>query len=236
VLTIPSDNQTWSVTVFISAGDQPLKRMRDADRWTSVVAACPLQAHWLKGEPITGILPMGGVIDRYRRFTVDGRPVVTGIALVADAWACTNPSLGRGISFGLLHAQHLRDVARAHLDDPLQFAEAFDAVTEAELTPWYRETVEEDRARLAQINALRSGVEQALSNEPDAALRAALLVAIPHDADVFRAFLASRACITRVGETLARPEMVERILAVAGEQEPRAFPAPSRDQLLQLLN
>ncbi len=114
VLTIPSDNQTWSAMVYISTGDQALKRLRDADRWTSVVAACPLHAHWLEGEPITGVLAMGGIVDCYRRLIVDGHPVATGVAPVADAWACTNPSQGRGISLGLVHGQHLRDVVRTH--------------------------------------------------------------------------------------------------------------------------
>jgi flavin-dependent dehydrogenase len=43
---------------------------------------------------------MAGILDRYRRFVVDGAPVVTGYAAVGDAWACTNPSAGRGISVG----------------------------------------------------------------------------------------------------------------------------------------
>jgi hypothetical protein len=47
-------------------------------------------------EPITDVLPMGGTIDRHRRLLVDGRPVATGIAPLADAWACTNPATGRG--------------------------------------------------------------------------------------------------------------------------------------------
>ena len=75
--------------------------------------ACPLHAHWLDGEPITHIMPMGGLIDRYRRYNgTAGRLVSLG-----DAWACTNPSLGRGISLGLAHAALLRGVLREH-DDP----------------------------------------------------------------------------------------------------------------------
>ena len=186
VLTLPADNGTWSVTLYISTGDQPLKRFRHADRWTSVLAACPLHAHWLEGEPISGVLAMSGVIDRYRRLVVDGRPVVSGVALAADAWACTNPSLGRGIALGLMHAQRLRDVVRSHLDDPREFAQAWDAVTEAELTPWYRETVAEDRSRLREIEALRSGSEPEASNQPADTLRGAMLAAVPHDADIFR--------------------------------------------------
>ncbi len=105
ILTLPSDNGTWAVALVTSSGDQVLKRMRDPDLWTAVVEACPLHAHWLQGEPIGDLEAMGGMIDRYRRPVADGRPLLTGIALLGDAWACTNPSLGRGISLGLLHTQ-----------------------------------------------------------------------------------------------------------------------------------
>ena len=44
------DNGTWSLTVYIAAGDRPLKRLRHADRWTAVVRACPLHAHLLEHE------------------------------------------------------------------------------------------------------------------------------------------------------------------------------------------
>jgi hypothetical protein len=45
------------VTLFISSGDQALKKLRDLKHWTALVAACPLYAHWLDGEPITDVLP-----------------------------------------------------------------------------------------------------------------------------------------------------------------------------------
>jgi len=189
LLTLPGDGETWSVTVFISSRDQALKELRKPDRWTRLVAACPLHVHWLDGEPITGVLPMSGVIDRYRRSVVAGAPVVTGVAVVGDAWACTNPSLAHGITLGLLHAVRLRDVVRSHLDEPGRLAEAWDAVTEAELTPWYRSTVEMDRARLAEINALLEGRPVPVPRDPAGAVRRALTVAMAHDADVFRVFM-----------------------------------------------
>ena len=86
--------RTWSMTIFSASGDAPLKALRGVECFTRVVRACPLQAHWLDGEPITRVLAMGGILDRYRRFVVDGNPVVTGYAAVGDAWACTNPSAG----------------------------------------------------------------------------------------------------------------------------------------------
>ena len=119
LLTIWGDNSTWSVTLWAPSGDRALKEFRDPEKFARVVQACPLHAHWLDGTPITDVLPMAGILDQYRRFVVDGTPVATGYAAVGDAWACTNPSAGRGLSIGLMHAQRLRDVVRDELDDPL---------------------------------------------------------------------------------------------------------------------
>jgi 2-polyprenyl-6-methoxyphenol hydroxylase-like FAD-dependent oxidoreductase len=235
LLTLPCDNDTWSVTVFTAAGDAPLKRLRHPELWSALVAACPRHAHWLDGRPISSVIAMGGVSDRYRRFTVDNHPVATGIAAVGDASACTNPTNGRGMSLGLMHVQHLRDVIRAHLHDPLEFARAWDAMTEAELVPWYRENVEEDRARISEIKAHRDGREPTPPRDSSAVLRQALLAALPRDPDAFRAFLASRCCLTLLGEALAHEQLVERILELANTGERPALSGPNRAQLLQLL-
>jgi 2-polyprenyl-6-methoxyphenol hydroxylase-like FAD-dependent oxidoreductase len=236
ILVLPADNGTWSVTLFISAGDRPLKRLREPDSWWTVVAACPLHAQWLEGDPVTDVLAMGGLVDRYRRFVVDGEPIATGIAAVGDAWACSNPSLGRGMSFGLRHVQLLRDTIREHLDDPRRFASAWDAVTEAELAPWYWETVEEDRDRFAEIEALRNGA--APGGEPAAStrMRRALLAAAARDPDAFRTYLASRCCLTPLGEAFADQSFVARVTELARDSTPPPLPGPDRAQLLSLLH
>lgn len=189
VLTLPSENDTWSVTVFTSSGDRALKRLRDADPWTALIGACPLDAHWIDGEPLTDIMPMGGVIDRRRRLIVDGEPVATGIALLGDACACTNPALGRGITMGLLHTRQLRNVLRDHGEHPRAFADAWDAATEAELMPWYHDTVEDDRAWIEQIETLRDGREVQPPRDSIPGLKAILLAVAPHDPDAFRAIV-----------------------------------------------
>ena len=226
ILTLPGDGDTWSVTVYTSSGDQPLKRIRDTDRWTAVVASLPLHAHWLDGEPVTDVLAMGGVIDRYRRLP-DG---VTGLALLADAFACTNPSMGRGIALGLKHAQVLRDAARE--EDPARFATVWNARTEAEVEPWYRETVAMDRDRLKEIEALRNGEPRP---EPADAVRAAIGPAAMRDPDVFRAMLADRCCLGSPA-ALDDPDLAERVLALAAGAGPPRTAGPGREQLLALLS
>ncbi len=110
VLTLPADNGTWGVGVISSGADTAMRGLRDIERWTAVVQSLPLAAHWLDGEPIEDrIVTMAKIEDRHRSFTVDGAPVATGVVAVADSWACTNPSLGRGASIGMMHCVALRD-------------------------------------------------------------------------------------------------------------------------------
>jgi len=235
VLTLPGDGHTWSVTVYISSADQALKKLRDPKHWTALVAACPLHAHFLDGEAITDVLPLGGIIDRYRRFVVRRDPVATGILSVGDSWACTNPSLGRGIAMGLMHALGTVQVVRQHLHDPLALALAHDAMTETHVTPWFRNTIETDRARIAQTNALIEGRPGPQPKDPLARIGDALLVAMMYDPDLFRAFLEVAALLALPQEVLARPGMVDRIMEVAGSHEPVMPPGPTREELLHML-
>lgn len=235
VLTLPSDEGTWSVTLYAESHDRPLKELRHPDTWTRVVESLPLHAHWLEGEPMTDVLAMSGIPDRYRRFVVDGMPVATGVLAVGDAWACTNPSLGRGVSLAVKHAALLRDVVRKHADDPGELARAWDEVTEREVAPWYWMQVEMDRARHAEISALREGREPPAPEDDRGKIAGAFLAAAFHDPDLFRGFLDVMSCLTPPEEVLGRPGVFERVVEVAGSAEPFPMPGPSREELLSLI-
>jgi hypothetical protein len=214
--------------VFAAARDLALKRLRSPAAWTALVRALPRHAQWLDGEPITGILPMGGVVDRLR----PAAPPVSGVLSVADAWACTNPTLGRGIAIGLLHVAQLRDAVRARGGDPRALAGEWRERTEQELLPFYRACVGSDRVRLAEMDAHRAG----RAPEPpagDAALRAALFAAMGRDADVFRAGLEVIGCLAQPDEVLARPGLADRVLALAADAA--AQPDLDRDAVLRLV-
>jgi 2-polyprenyl-6-methoxyphenol hydroxylase-like FAD-dependent oxidoreductase len=238
LLTLPGDNSTWSVTIFTATGDQPLKALRHEDRWTTVVRACPLHAHWLDGEAITPVLPMSGIVDRYRRFVVDGAPIVTGFVAVADAWACTNPSAGRGLTVGFKHALALRDVLRGGCGEPRALVEAFDEVTEREIAPWYHAQIADDRARFADMEALRDGREPPPPSDDLARGIRLLRMSMGADADLFRAGLEYIGTLTPVQQILQRPAVAEKIQAVREGMKgrpPMQFPGPDRAQLLQLV-
>ena len=122
---------------------------------------------------------MAGILDYYRRFVIDSCPVVTGYAAVGDAWARTNPSAGRGLSVGIVHAQLLRQVVGDRLAIPASSARAWDEGTEHHLAPFYWNQISADRVRLAAMTALREG--RAWTPEDSATSR--LRAAAPYDAD-----------------------------------------------------
>jgi 2-polyprenyl-6-methoxyphenol hydroxylase-like FAD-dependent oxidoreductase len=230
VLTIPADNHVWSVTVWSAASDTALRNLRHPDRFDAVVRACPWQAPWVDGEPVSDVITTAGVLDRYRRFVVDDQPVASGVAAVGDAWACTNPSAGRGITVGLLHAQRLRDTVRTDLGDHQAFVRAWDQVTERDVAPFYWDQITADRSRVAQMDALRLGEEPPPPDPTAAAMAAATL----RDPDVFRGMLEIGGCLALPDEVFARPGFMGKVHAHAGART-WAAPGPDREALLGLL-
>lgn len=104
ILTLPADNGTWSVTLTASSKDAELRALRHPKTWERVNRMLPLTAHWIDAEPLDeSVVVMAKIEDRIRDFAPGGNPVATGVVAVADSWSCTNPSLGRGASIGLLH-------------------------------------------------------------------------------------------------------------------------------------
>lgn len=208
-------------------------RPRTPGAWEAIVGAYPLIAHWIDAEPITDIQLMAKIEDRHRSFVIDGTPVATGIAAVADSWACTNPSVGRGATIGLIHAQALRDHVRDHgLDDPVSFATTWHDVTMDKVEPLFQDTLDFDRHRLAEIDAQIAG----LSYEPDDdhwKIGQAMAAAAGADPDLLRAFVDIISLNERAEQVLARPGIFDRVLEHASIP-PEASPGPSRTELLDL--
>lgn len=233
-LTMRGDNECWTVGLIPMAGDTALKALRHADVWSRVASSVPHVAHWLDGEPLTDVLAMGGVLDRYRRFVVGAQPVVTGMVAIGDAWACTNPTAGRGLSLGLRQAIALRDVLREAGDDPFGCAVRLDEVTEATLTPWYRDQVDRDRQRAAEMTAALEGRQVEGQADPARQMQAAFLAGAAQDPELARALLETMSCLALPQEMMARPGFVEKVLSFVGSPVPQV-PAPARSELLRLV-
>ena len=237
ILTLPGDNDTWSVTIFTASGDQPLKRLRHEELWTKTVLACPIHAHWLDGKATTEVLAMGGIVDRYRRFIVDGESVATGFVAIADAWACTNPSAGRGLTIGMMHALELRNSLRQVGEDPAALVADFDRRTEEKITPWYRAQLARDRARFAEMEALREGREPQPLIDPLARDIESLFLTMIADPDIFRLALEYLGTVTPIQQILERPGVAEAIRTAREglKDTPVRLPGPNRQELLDLV-
>jgi 2-polyprenyl-6-methoxyphenol hydroxylase-like FAD-dependent oxidoreductase len=234
-LTLPADNGTWSVVLTTSSADRPLRALRDPAAWQAAVARCPLIAHWASGpgvEPITGIDVMAGLEDRHRSLFVDGEPVVTGVVQLGDAWACTNPSLGRGCSIGAVHARLLQQVLReVDLDDPEKVVRRFDDATAAVVEPMYRATLAFDRHRLAELAGEIDGVPYE-TDDPRWLLAKALAAAALADPDALRLFLRASLLLEPPQQLFADPAVAQRVLALGGNAPRYPLPGPTRAEVL----
>ncbi|HET6259096.1 FAD-dependent oxidoreductase [Pseudonocardia sp.] len=232
VLTLPSDRGTWSVTFAAGSRDIELHVLREPDRWMAVARCFPASAAWIDAEPVTDVKVIAGIEDRIRHYVLDGRPVASGLLPVGDAWACTNPSLGRGMSMALMHAVLLRDVLRAGSGDrPAELSVRWYEATGEVLEPWYRATVANDRHRLAEVEADRSGVPYVPADR-GWAMAKALQAGSRRDPDVLRALLDIASMEMLPPEVFGRPGMVERVLAAGAGAPQYAMPGPDRRGLL----
>lgn len=166
LLVLPADRGTIGVGIIASSEDKALRALRHEEPWRSVMALLPGGAGIVACEPVSPLVMMASIEDRWRRFVVDGEPVASGVVSVADAWAATNPTLGRGITLGSRHAVALRDVVQeVGTDDADGLVRRFDEVTQEWFTPWYRATVWHDRHRLAELDDAIAGEERPLDPE-----------------------------------------------------------------------
>jgi hypothetical protein len=186
-------------------------------------------------EPVGGVRPMGGLLNRLRRFTAGDQPAVLGFHAVGDAHTCTNPLYGRGCTLALVQAVLLADAAAAHPDDPGARAGAYEAACAREVEPWYDLAVQTDRsgADPTGFGAGRDGSagdddgDGAAPLSPQARAMSALFVAGATDPVIGRALARLWNLLDTPAALAAKPEVVARMAAVMAE--PDAYPPPPRE-------
>lgn len=238
VLTLAADNGTWGVGFTTAADDTALRPLRDPATWMALAKSLPFVSHWTDAEPLDdGVAVMAKLEDRHRSLVRDGQPVATGIVNVADSWACTNPSLGRGATVGALHALALRDTLRsADLSDPLAFSLAFHEATLESVEPWFRVTQQYDRHRLASMRAAAEGVDYE-PGDPAWDISRALELGATRDPDVLRAFVKILTMIELPRAVFSEPGLLDKVIAAGTgpEAEANRPPGPDRQQLIEIV-
>jgi 2-polyprenyl-6-methoxyphenol hydroxylase-like FAD-dependent oxidoreductase len=232
ILSLPCDNGTWGVGFVTSSRDGRLRALRETEAWERALALFPTVAHWGAGRPITSVQAFGGLEDRYRRFVVDDKPVATGLIAIGDSWACTNPSLGRGATIGVLHSCALRDLLReVGPDEPEKFVIRFDEVTEAVVAPLYRMTVGFDRHRLAEIDGDIAG-RPYQTDDRRWAMAKALDAAALADPAALRIRSSIMSLIATPDEAFAEPSVRDAVLARGAGASRYPSSSPDRAELL----
>jgi 2-polyprenyl-6-methoxyphenol hydroxylase-like FAD-dependent oxidoreductase len=153
---------------------------------------------------------------------------------IGDAHACTNPSLGRGMSLGLVHTALMREALRSHLDDPVAMSLALDTATAEHLTRYHTATRDTDRARMAEIRAAIDG--RTLEPTPESQIADTMAAATSVDPDALRWFLEIVMCLATPPEILSRPGVFERLVELSAAIPPAEPYGLDRAQLLEMCN
>ena len=239
ILTLPGDNGTWSVTLFSATGDHALKNLRHEEKWTKVVRACPLHAHWVDGEPATGVLAMSGIVDRYRRFVVNGSPVATGL------WRW--PTRGR-VRIPQRDAASLWDSSTPHCCaawsarwGPIPARSSKRSTHEPNRTSRPGTMPKSPSIVRGSPTWTPCGRVASRHRRPIRFARSirGLFATMMADPDLFRAAIEYTATITPVQRILERPAVAQAInvtLEAMKRTPPPRLPGPDRSQLLELVS
>jgi 2-polyprenyl-6-methoxyphenol hydroxylase-like FAD-dependent oxidoreductase len=224
------DNRTFSVTLATPTDDQELRKtLTDPDVFDACARQLVATAPWLDGraEPITGsVHVMAGLLNLWRQYVVDERPVATGFIAIGDAVLCTNPLYGRGCATAFWGAHLMVEAIDAHPGDPRAMMLAYEVALRAEIYPWYRASVEQDAEARRVAAALLAGHDP--DGDPNdsrsfmrAVFRDGLLPALRRDPVVLRAFFRALNLLTAPDSMIKDSDVGARVLAVWQDRDNR---------------
>ncbi|MBD0691045.1 NAD(P)/FAD-dependent oxidoreductase [Streptomyces sp. CBMA123] len=217
----PSDNDTFALSMIISTGDPTRASLVDPAVFEAVARRFPACAAWLDldPEPLSAVLPMAGLDNRWTSLADDAGPVVTGLVNTGDSLIHTNPTLGHGVALGLRTAQYLA----AHADQVAADPTGYHAWAGRNLRPLFDEQVAADRANEQRLNGGSQLPER----------RAAALAACAFDDPVVMRARAHARHLVRPAKEAYGTEEVDRAVTAWLAANPDFTPqhdGPTRDQ------
>jgi 2-polyprenyl-6-methoxyphenol hydroxylase-like FAD-dependent oxidoreductase len=228
-LGIPGDAGTLSVTLAVRTADGDLRTaLSDPDRFDEACRVLPGPDLFFRDgplEPIGGVRPMTGLLNRLRRFRhEDGRPRVLGFHAVGDAHTTTNPLYGRGCSLAAVQATLLADAAVAHPGDAVGRAVAYEESCDREVEPWYHSAVQMDA--MGADPSGKGGLGGGADN-PAAKGLTAVFAAAATDPVIGRGIARFMNLLMTPQQLMADPVLMGRIAEVMAD--PSAYPVPPRE-------
>ncbi|MFZ5638796.1 MAG: NAD(P)/FAD-dependent oxidoreductase [Pseudomonadota bacterium] len=184
VLAFPEDNGHFQISIQLHGSDPVRRALHEADRFDGFLSEVPVVAPWLEaGEPVSEPLPCASVGNR-RVSLWRAAPLVTGLLLVGDAAAHTNPTAGRGVSLALAHARRIALLLDTAIDDksPSEVCREWEELTADVIGPWLTSQIRIDQEREQEVLASIEGRAHAVSS--DSSRRVAVAMAALHDCPV----------------------------------------------------
>jgi 2-polyprenyl-6-methoxyphenol hydroxylase-like FAD-dependent oxidoreductase len=227
--TFRGDDRTFAVILLVPAADHDLRVLRHEPAWMAACAQItPLDVMTSAdyGRPITGVMPMGGLMNVDRT----GDPRVSSLVAVGDGFCHTDPAFAYGLSFGLAHAQALAR-ATAEAPDADAVAERLRADAGPEARERHALACATDAARTLRWKGEPLDIRRREGCYPLFSFAGALAAA-PHEDTVLRRTIRRIGLLDRTAVFDADDALhhrIERVLAGLGAPAP---PGPPREELL----
>jgi 2-polyprenyl-6-methoxyphenol hydroxylase-like FAD-dependent oxidoreductase len=232
------DNRTFSMSIGVLPQDSAMKALRNDSSFTAAIRATPLLAPWIapgNAEPISKVYAMGGLDNSLRGAATTRQPPVPGLLFLGDSACTTNPAYGRGVSLALAHAYALAEVLDANPSVGEEQSLEAARTTERLFTPWFHESVQNDKGRAMLWRATVAG--QTLPPPPPHVLTFGQVAeAGATDPVIWRR-------LSRVMMTLSTPDTVyadeeirTRVKAALAKGNGHGFPGASREQMVRAIN
>jgi 2-polyprenyl-6-methoxyphenol hydroxylase-like FAD-dependent oxidoreductase len=242
----PADNGTFSLTLAVPEVEEALRAAAvDPAVFDAICARLPGAARWTdpaRAAPVSKVYAMGDLKSRWREMAPEGRPAILNFFSVGDSLVRTNPLYGRGCSFAAVEAHLLRDVLGETTDRAARAA-AYSARVRAELEPFYKDMVNQDRSAARRA-------ENGLNPDHKPSLRGRLMrrfvedgvaVAIRQHPELFRAAMRGFHMLEPPGAWLRKPEATIKVFAALarGKKANARFyapkPGPGRAEMFEAL-
>lgn len=154
----PGDNGCFSVTLAVPEIETGIRQsIVRPEVFDKVCSLLPGLAPWASpdnAEPISKVFGMGDLKSRWRSFVSSEGRATLGFFAVGDSLVRTNPLYGRGCSFAAVEAQILAGVL-SQAADPGVRARLYDTRVRDELTVYYNDMRDQDRAAVRRAQRAR---------------------------------------------------------------------------------
>jgi 2-polyprenyl-6-methoxyphenol hydroxylase-like FAD-dependent oxidoreductase len=168
-ILFPQDADTLSTLIVRREDDHDLAALRHEAAFEAAMRVMPHFAEWTdpdRFEPITDVLPGGGLTNTYRgQLADDGTPAMPGLFWVGDSMSTTNPAAGRGVSLGLRQAAALTAMLAEDGTDLAATSLRFDAWCVQNIKPWFEDHVYWDATLLRRFSGEDIDVEAKIPSD-----------------------------------------------------------------------